>query len=365
VDALTRLLAGAQSTLSEWRRLTWADLSFSEVFTTESLLGVLVALALLTLLVRGIAARNAGRTHIVLPAILPGMRRSKATALRHGAFMIFLAGVPFFAVALADPHTSFRHDEVTYTGRRIAILIDGSTSMIMKFPTAGLRTHGDPAYFAAAAAAERFMRMRMAGPYHDLISLIQFGNEAYVLTPFTTDYENVLLGIRLMSDPREWGRFPEYGTTIIRGLEQGLALFRTFNFLKSSGNLMLIFTDGRDDVATFRGRSLTALMEEAGANQIPIYMIRTAAGALMGGVRQDRMWRAAVERSGGRFFPASDEPSLLAALKEIDRVSTGRIDVREYSSARPQFAGYALIAVALWLTAASLQFSVHWFRTFP
>ena len=65
------------------------------------------------------------------------------------------------------------------------------------------------------------MRLRMNGRYHDLIALIQFGNEAYVVTPFTTDYENILLSIRLISSPKEWGRFNDWGTTIIQGIEPG------------------------------------------------------------------------------------------------------------------------------------------------
>src|SRR6202023_3996448 len=97
--------------------------------------------------------------------------------------------------------------------------------------------------FTNVAAAETFIRQRMAGKYHDLIGLIQFGDQAYVVTPFTTDYGNVLLSIHLISSPREWGRFPEYGTTIIRGIEQGLALFKSFDFLNGQANLMLILRD--------------------------------------------------------------------------------------------------------------------------
>ena len=47
--------------------------------------------------------------------------------------VLFLAGMPFFAVALADPHTGFTREEVSYPGRRIALLVDASTSMVMRF----------------------------------------------------------------------------------------------------------------------------------------------------------------------------------------------------------------------------------------
>ena len=41
----------------------------------------------------------------------------------------------------------------------------------------------------------------MDGRYRDLVSLIEFGNEAYVVTPFTSDYDNILLSISLIGDP--------------------------------------------------------------------------------------------------------------------------------------------------------------------
>jgi hypothetical protein len=193
--------------------------------------------------VRGAAAAQAGAA-IVLPAIVPSMRRSPFSAIRFLPLLVFLAGVPFFALALADPHTGFAQEDVSYPGRRIALLVDASTSMVMSFNSDKLKTQGEATFFTAVAGAEQFMKRRMAGPYHDLIALIQFGNLAYVVTPFTTDYENVLLSVRLVSDPKEWGRFSDWGTTIIEGIDQGLQLFKSFDFVNASGNLMIVFTDG-------------------------------------------------------------------------------------------------------------------------
>src|SRR4029077_17407448 len=142
-------------------------------------------------------------------------------------------------------------------------------------------------FFTAIAAAERFVRLRMAGPYHDLIGLVEFGNEAYVVTPFTTAYENILLSLQLIGDPKEWGRFTDWGTTIINGISVGTKLFESFDFLKASGNLMIVFTDGRDDQETLRGHQLQDLMVEARKNGIPIYMIRTAFNLEYGKIEQD------------------------------------------------------------------------------
>ena len=325
---------------------------------------VLLALSLLVLLVELHASRIAAAARSALPAVLPVMRRSPLSLVRHLPLMLFLAGVPFFAIALADPLTGFAREEVSYPGRRIALLVDGSTSMVIRFESAAKRP-GESTFFTAVAAAEQFVRRRMNGPYRDLVALIQFGNFAYVVTPFTNDYENVLLSTRLVGDPREWGRFPDWGTTIIEGIDQATQLFRTFDFINASGNLMIVFTDGRDSQLNQQKAELERVVSEARTWKIPVYMMRTAYNRREGEVLQDKIWKATVERTGGRFYAAYDDESIARALREIDRLSPGRIETREYSVRRPRFAGWALIAVGLWLTAALLKLSFGVFRTFP
>lgn len=354
-----------RGTLAEWSRLRWSDLQFAEARNALLVFSVLVAIALLVLLARGVWLWNPGRTHIAVPAVLPVIQRSFFSPVRNAAFLVFLLGIPFFAVALADPRTTFTREEVSFPGRRIAILVDSSNSMILSFKSTKLKTQGTPAFFTAVAAAEHFMKLRMDGPYRDLVALLQFGNYAYVITPFTTDYENVQLSIRLIGDPVEWGRFPEWGTTISEGIEQATELFRVFDFLNASGNLMLLFSDGMDDQGTLRGRQLDELVAEARKYGIPIYMIRTSFNRGFGALPQDQYWKSAMERTGGRFYPAPDEDALLRAVREIDKLTPGRIDLREYSAQRPRFSGYALIAVALWLTAGALKLGFSYFRTFP
>jgi hypothetical protein len=354
-----------QTTLDEWMRIQWTDLQFGEARTALLVFLALLAIAIAAFLARGVAAGQVPKSHVALPAIIPAMRRSPASLVRHMPLLLFLVGVPLFAAALADPLTGFTQEEVSYPGRRVALLVDASTSMVMSFKSSELKTQGESTFFTAVAAAERFMRLRMKGPYRDLIALIQFGNEAYVVTPFTNDYENVLLSVRLISDPKEWGRFSDWGTTIVQGIDQSIQLFKAFDFINASGNAMIIFTDGRDSELNRQNRPLENVVAESRRYRIPVYMIRTAYNMQFGRVQQDKIWQPVIERTGGRFYAAHDEPSILAAIAEIDRLSPGRIETRQYSVQRPRFAGFALAAVAFWLLAALLKLTVPSFRTFP
>jgi hypothetical protein len=359
------LLYDIRDTIDQWLSLRAADVHFDQTWVAILVLAVLVAAAVLMLLARGLRQEKAGRTHVALPALLPVMRGSRLSVLRHAAFFVFLLGLPFFFVALADPHTAFTREETSYPGRRIALLVDGSSSMVMKFETKTLKTPENRTFYTAVAAAEHFMRLRMNGRYHDLIALIQFGNEAYVVTPFTTDYENIMLSIRLISNPKEWGNFNDWGTTIMQGLNQATQLFRAFDFVNAAGNAMIMFTDGRDDEKDLKGRPIESVVADMKKYKIPVYMIRTGFDLREGQVPQDRLWRPIVEQTGGKFYVGDSEESILRAEADIDKLATGRIEVREYTAQRPRFDGYVLIAIALWLSAGVMKLGFRTFRTFP
>lgn len=359
------LIYAVRGTLDEWLSLRSSDLHFDQTWIAALILVVLLAIASLMLLARGLRSQKAGRTHIALPAVLPVMRGTRFSILRHAAFLVFLLGVPFFAVALADPHTAFTREETSYPGRRIALLVDGSSSMVMKFETKTLKTPENRAFYTAVAAAEHFMKLRMNGRYHDLIALIQFGNEAYVVTPFTTDYDNILLSIRLISSPKEWGNFNDWGTTIMQGLNEATQLFRAFDFVNAAGNAMVMFTDGRDDEKDLKGKPIEAVVAEMKKYKIPVYMIRTGYDLREGQIPTDRLWKPIVEQTGGRFYAADNEDAILKAEAEIDKLATGKIDVREYTAQRPRFDGYALVAIGLWLAAGTMKLGFRTFRTFP
>jgi hypothetical protein len=353
--------------LADWQSLRMDDLQFWHRSESRLVFLWLLAFTLVLLVLRSFVRRRPGRHRIVLPAILKSMPASRASFLVHSPLVLFLIGLPFFFIALADPYSALVSREVSFPGRRICLMVDASTSMRTPFTAATLnrRAATDAAFFTTVAAAERFVRLRMKNQYRDLLSLVEFGNEAYVVTPFTHDYDNILLSISLIGDPVEFSMFPDQGTIIGRAIEEGTALFKAFDFLDASGNLMVIFSDGEDTRAMIGGRSLDDIVESAYKAKIPVYLVRTNYDRAKGQVIPDELWVPAVEKTGGKFYAANNEEALLAAIADIDSLSTGTIEVRQYSSQQPQFAIFVLIAAAFWTSAAGAKLAVPYFQKLP
>jgi hypothetical protein len=361
------LARALQDALSQWRGLSLDRLQYWERDTAELALIALAGLTLILLALRAAIGRRLGRESVSLPALVRMSRTRNAAWLRHAPLVPFAAGIPFLAIALADPFTPLISEDVSFPGRRISLMIDASTSMTTTFKTESLNTlsKSGAAFFTTVAAAERFVELRRHGRYRDLMALVEFGDQAYVITPFTNDYDNILLSIALIKDPVEFSRFPNRGTVIARALEQSLALFQAFEFLDASGNLMVIFTDGEDTTALDGGRRLDDILQSAVASKVPLYFVRTNYDKREGDIIPDTSWRQAVEKTGGKFYAVNDETTLLHAIADIDRVAAGTIRVRRYTSQRPQYAVFVLIVAGLWTVAGTTKLLLPQFQRLP
>ncbi len=128
---------------------------------------------------------------------------------------------------------------------------------------------------------------------------------------------------------------------------------------------MVIFSDGDDTHVQLEGRPLDSIMQAAYDYKIPVYMLRIAANKQLGDVVPDAIWKKAIEKTGGRFFPVADEAAIFKAVHEIDQLAVGRIDVARYTVNRPQFSVFASAALALWAVALALRLTVPYFSRFP
>jgi VWA domain-containing protein len=352
---------------AEWSSISVAQLQFWHRDTGRLALIGLLLVTIVLLAWRSAMRRHPARAAVALPSLLRTRRGTASAWLRHTPLVPFAAGVPLMLLALADPYSALVKDDVSYPGRRISLMIDASISMTSTFTTETLDTVSKtgPTFFTTVAAAERFVQLRQKGRQRDLVALVEFGDQAYVITPFTSDYDNILLSIALIKDPVEFSMFPNRGTVIARALEQSLALFKAFDVLDATGNLMVIFTDGEDTTALTEGQRLEDILDSAVQNKVPLYFVRTNFAKSMGELIPDIAWKTAVERTGGRFYAVRDEASLLTAIDDIDRVAAGTIRVTRYTSQQPQFAVFALAAAACWTVAAGLKLGIARFQRLP
>ena len=87
---------------------------------------------------------------------------------------------------------------------------------------------------------------------------------------------------------------------------------------------MVIFTDGEDTTSIVHGRSLDDILKSAVDNKIPLYFVRTNYNKEFGEGIPDAKWRAAVEKTGGRYYVAKNEATLIAADRRHRPRSGGR-----------------------------------------
>ena len=148
--------------------------------------------------------------------------------------------------------------------------------------------------------------------------------------------------------------FPDPGTVIASALEQSIEIFKAFQFLEASGNLMVIFTDGEDTTSLVHGRSLDDILKSGGRQPHPALFVRTNYQGLRRGHS-----RRAVASGGGEDRrtllrgPRRAEPAA-ASTTSIGR-RWARSRSRRYTSRQPRFALLALAAAGCWLRAAGLR----------
>lgn len=334
---------------------------------SEAIIAALVftAAVLFALILKFSRRKIPGRSAVVFPAFLPGSKKSFRRFIVGIPLCFVLAGIPFFLIALADPRAGFTKEIKSAKGRRIAILIDssGSTEQEFKWSEKLKRSGRQTGFYTEVGAAERFIRVRMRGNYNDSIALIQFGNESYVIVPFTNDYDTILTSISLISDPAEQAKFPDTGTKISQSINQAVELFKTFGFLDVAGNAMVLFSDGMDMDYLFEQKTLEEILANAVEGNIPLYFIR-----IQGGISHydsDADWAKVVKKTGGEFFVGADDESILRAIEAIDRGAVGEIENRRYGVKEPRFAIFLLMALGLWAMALILYLFSRKFRKFP
>lgn len=273
---------------------------------------------------------------------LPAIPFSRAAALAAGP----RTGKPFVRVApwlralaiaglliaIAQPRSGARAQNVNREGIDIALAVDISSSMLAEDFEPNNRLE------VAKDKVKRFVLGRTS----DRVGLIAFSGEALTQVPLTTDYPVVLAAI----DNLQPGQL-EDGTAI------GTAIVTAANRLRNApgrSRVMVLLTDGENNRGATDPRTAA---QAAAAFGIRIYAIGVGTegmapvpvGRGLFGLRYENrpvrideaLLTEIATASGGRYFRARDAEALQNIYEQIDRLERSAVSAKAYVRYTEQF----------------------------
>jgi Ca-activated chloride channel homolog len=295
-----------------------------------------------------------------MPALffLAAAPRSPRARWRPALKLLQLLAMVLLVVSLARPQSPRDIREIRLRSRNIMIALDISSSM-----KAGDFQPGNRLMVARKVVTD-FVQRREG----DLVGLVLFAGRAFLQAPLTPDLE-ILEKILQRVDI---GLLPD-GTAIGTALALSLGQLKD---LPVKASTILLITDGANNtgqpsplLAAEAARALGVRIQTIGLST------RDTASVPLNGVwrvgsttprltsRDEAALQRIAERTGGRYYRASDPDALGGVMSQIDRAE--RVDVRvgetrEYRELYPW-----LLAPALLLLGLELGLGLTWLRTLP
>jgi Ca-activated chloride channel family protein len=295
---------------------------------------------------------------VAFTSILPLKRfPRRASALRRAPFAILAIAAAFTGLAFMDPVIPYSQADIQSRGLDIIILLDLSSSMQEEMGSSttpmARRPLGAPQgptrLEAVKTAVRRFVRARR----DDRIGLVVFSDNPYVISPLTFDHEYLLHYVDMVDDKILQG---EGQTAIGDGLAlSDFVLYRQATVNSRGHQVIVLFTDGENN----RGREPVDVMKEASAADIRVHMVGVDLESQVKEKPAVQTLVRAIQESGGRYFDAANERSLMAAEREIDSIEKGLLTSRVYVRDVPVFQWFAipaLIALAAGVALRSIPY---------
>ena len=270
-----------------------------------------------------------------------------------------MAGLALLIVALARPQVPHEVRQIRSKARNIMIALDISSSM----------KAGDFKPGNRLMVARRVLGEFTADRGGDLVGLVIFAGRAFLQAPLTpdTDLLHQMLG-RI-----EIGMLPD-GTAIGTALTMCLAQLKD---LPPRASVVVLITDGANN--TGKPSPLVAA-EAARAIGVRIHTIGVSAADTTGPDKQfiwrwggrapDRLTtgdeailKRIAQRSGGKYFRATDPETLERVLQAIDPIERREVKISETRDYRELFA--YVLAPGLVLLAAGLVLGATRLRSLP
>lgn len=287
---------------------------------------------------------------------LGGQKPTLRVRLRHLPLVLRMFAVALVVLVLARPQSSSSYSDSNTEGIDIVLSVDISGSMeAVDFKPNRLE--------AAKNVATKFI----AGRPNDNIGLVVFAGESFTQCPLTTDHAVL---INLLADIRT-GMLAD-GTAIGMGLATAVSRIKES---KAKSKVIILLTDGMNNYGaispekaaelaqTFGVRVYTIGVGTQGVAQIPV---QTALGVRMQEMEvkiDEVLLQSIADKTGGKYFRATNNKSLEAIYGEIDEMEKTIMEVRHYTQRTDEYFPCALAALVLLMLEVVLRNTL--FRTIP
>ena len=263
--------------------------------------------------------------------------------LRYALNTFKLLAFASFIVAMARPQSSTSWQDVTTEGIDIVMCLDISGSMLAEdFKPNRLE--------ASKELAIEFIEERP----NDRIGLVVYSGESFTQCPLTTDHAVLK---NLFGDIKNG--MIEDGTAIGNGLATSVSRLKESD---AKSKVIILLTDGFNTAGTVP--PLTAA-EIAEAFNIRVYTIGVGTNGMapypfkspFGGTHYQNVevkidevtLQGIADKTGGKYFRATDNQSLRDIYSEIDALEKSKIEVTEYRKRSEEFMPWALMGLGLLL----------------
>ncbi len=210
--------------------------------------------------------------------------------------------------------------------------------------------------------------LSLPGRTNDLIGLIRFARYADSVCPLTLDRDALLAALDQTNlvTTRE-----ENGTAIGDGLALAVERLRDLKRTMGSGEqiritsrVVILLTDGENNAGQVDPQQAGEL---AAVHGVKVYTILAGTGENLTIGRRpvdDRVLRRIAEVSGGRFYSARDQKSLVDVYSEIDKLERTRVEERAFVR-WDEWGGPWLLLAAFAALALQILLDATWLRKIP
>lgn len=269
---------------------------------------------------------------------------------RHLPFASGLLGLGLLIIALARPQSEDNWQDVKREGIDIVIALDISASMLAR----DLKPD-------RLEASKNVAMAFIDGRPNDRIGLVVYEGEAFTQCPITTDHRVLK---ELFADARSG--LIDGGTAVGSGLATALNRLRDS---EAKSKVVILLTDGVSNAGTVQPNDAAQIAEQLGVRVYTIGVgtrgkaLSPVARYATGQYRYDYVdveideptMKNIAERTGGKYFRATDEKKLKEIYGEIDRLEKTRIKVTEHRSKHEEYHPFVLLGGLVLLTGLLLD----------